>query len=212
MVYVLYLLLCLLAILIINVRYGMKTRKHLLISLLLIFAVAIFINGCSENSVSNPGDPAQSVGIYVDDIQWVAAKPEFVSKLTSLKKSVIDGKMITPAAGGRVGGKSTYNNAVEFPPNAVKENTYVTVEVECNDDGIVWVEFLPSGSFEELVEITLSWEHLDIDTPSIADLNIYFSQDNGNYWFLVDSGTMIDYEAKTITFKIDHFTRFGWGI
>ena len=210
MVHVLYPFRSLLTI--INVRYGMKVRTNLLICILLIFVVAVFINGCSENSVSNPGEPAQSVGIHVDDIQWVSAKPEFTSKITALKKFVSDGKLITAADGGVVGGVSTLNNMVEFPANAVSEDTYVTVEVKYNKNGIFYVEFLPSGTFNEFVDVTLSWDYLDIDAPSIEALNIYFSQDDGAYWFLLDSGATIDYDAKTVTFKIDHFTRFGWGI
>ncbi|MBU1875103.1 hypothetical protein KJ688_15450 [bacterium] len=190
----------------------MKARTHLLIGLLLIFAVAVFINGCSENSVSNPGDPAQSVGIHVDDIQWVSATPEFTSKMTALKKFVVDGKLITTASGGVVGGASTLNNMVEFPANAVSEDTYVTVEVKYNKNGIFYVEFLPSGTFNEFVNVTLSWDYLDIDAPSIEELNIYFSQDGGKYWFPIDTELFVNYELKTVAFKIDHFTRFGWGI
>ncbi len=190
----------------------MKRRTGLLLSLVLIFSVAIFINGCSENSVSSPNEPVESIGINVDDIQWVSAKPEFVSKLKSLKKSVIDGKLISVTEGGTVGGENTYNNSVVFPPGAVNEDTYVTVEVKYNKNGVVWVEFLPSGSFNEFVDMTLSWEYLDIDEPSIADLNIYFSHDDGEYWFLLDSEPVINYVNKTVTFKTNHFTRYGWGI
>ncbi|MBC8491818.1 MAG: hypothetical protein H8D42_04590 [Candidatus Marinimicrobia bacterium] len=190
----------------------MKWKTHLLFSLVLIFSVLIFINGCSENSVSNPSEPVESIGIHMDDIQWVSAKPEFVSQLKALKKSVIDGKLISVAEGGTVGGENTYNNSVVFPPGAFNEDTYVTVEVEYNKNGIVWVEFLPSGSFNEFVEATLSWEHLDIDELLIADLNIYFSQDDGEYWFNLDSEPVINYENKTVTYKTNHFTRYGWGI
>ena len=189
----------------------MKVKMNLAVSLLIIVA-AVFIIGCSESSVSGPEETAQAAGIYVDDIQWVSAKPEFITKMTALKKKVKEEKLITVVNGGAVGGEYTFNNSVMFPPNALTEDTKVSVEVKYNDKGIVYVEFLPSGSFNEFVEMTLSWEYLDIDEPSIADLNIYFSQDDGSYWFLLDSGATIDYDAKTVTFKIDHFTRFGWGI
>jgi len=189
----------------------MKARTSLLISILLIFVVAVFINGCSENSISNPGDPAKSVGIYVDDIQWVSAKPEFINKIMTLKKPVA-GQLITVAGGGVVGGENTFNNSVVFPANAVSEDTYVTVEVKYNSSGVIYVEFLPSGSFNEFVEVTLSWAYLNVDAVTIDDLNVYFSQDDGTYWFCLDSEASLYDEAKTVTFKIDHFTRFGWGI
>jgi len=190
----------------------MKTRTNLLICVLLVFAVAVFINSCSENSVSNPDDPSLSVGVHVDDIQWVSAKPEFTSKMTALKKFVVDGQLITAADGGVVGGANTLNNMVEFPANAVSEDTYITVEVKYNKNGIFYVEFLPSGTFNEFVDVTLSWDYLDIDASSVEDLTIYFSQDGGKYWFPIDTELVVNYENKTVTFKIDHFTRFGWGI
>jgi len=132
--------------------------------------------------------------------------------MTALKKFVSDGKLITAADGGVVGGANTLNNKVEFPANAVEEDTYVTVKVKYNKHGIFYVEFLPTGSFNEFVDVTLSWDYLDIDASSVENLTIYFSQDGGKYWFPIGTEPMVNYETKTVTFKINHFTRYSWGI
>lgn len=191
----------------------MKKKNQVAVIGLLVFAAALLIVGCSENSVSNPGDAAQASGIHVDDIQWIEAKPEFAEKFTALQKFVVDGKLITASEGGVVGGPQTFNNSVNFPPNAVSEDTYVTVQVKQNRQKLFYVEFLPSGNFNELVEVTLSWAHLDLEDENVIEnLTVYYNQDNGNFWFPVDSEILIDYDHKTATFKIDHFTRYGWGI
>ena len=194
----------------------MKQRTHLLLSLVLIFSVAIFINGCSENSVSNPNEPVESIGIHVDDIRWIPVKTEVLEKLNALSKIGTAGKMITPQNGGVVGGHITLDNKVEIPPYAVKEKTYVTVKVLCiegKQQTGVGVEFLPSMTFEKDVEVTLSWAFLDLEDGEEFKFNIYFSDDGGYVWFPLDKTKLfIDYDKKTVTFKTKHFTRYGWGI
>ncbi len=194
----------------------MKRGTYLLLSLVLIFSVAVFINGCSENSVSNPNEPVESIGIHVDDIQWIPVKTEVLEKLKALAKTGMTGKMITPDVGGIVGGNMTFENKVELPPYAVEENTFVTVEVLCIEDKkqtSAGVEFLPSMTFEKDVEVTLSWAFLDLEDGEEFKFNIYFSEDGGYVWFPLDKDkVVIDYDEKTVTFKTDHFTRYGWGI
>jgi hypothetical protein len=192
----------------------MKRRTGLLFSLVLIFSVAIFINGCSENSLSNPNEPVESIGIHADDIQWIPAKPEVMEKLNALAKIGKTGKMIIPENGGIVGGHMTLDNKVEIPPDAVKEKIYVTVEVLCiegKQQTGMGVEFLPSMYFEKDVEVTLSWAFLDLGDSEEFEFNIYFSDDGGYVWFLLETEMIIDYDKKTVTFKTDHFSRYGWG-
>jgi len=189
----------------------MRKKINLAISLLLIFIVAIGINSCSENAISNPNEPAESVGITFDDIQWVQAQPEFLEKFNTLNKKVVDGALITAAEGGTVGGYKTYHNSVSIPAGAVTEDTYVTVEVKSQSrKGIIYVEFLPSGSFNVPVEVTMSWAALNIDKDDVENLSIYYSQD-GDAWFLIDSNLVVNWRDRTCTFEVDHFTRFGWG-
>jgi len=193
----------------------MKRRTGLLFSLVLIFSVAIFINGCSENSVSNPSEPIESIGFHVDDIQWIPAKPEVMDKLNALSKTGMTGKMITPKDGGVVGGNITLDNKVKISPYAVEENTFVTVEVLCVEGKTqsgMGVEFLPSMMFEKDVEVTLSWAFLDLEDGEEFEYNIYFSEDGGYIWFPLETEMIVDYDKKTVTFKTDHFSRYGWGI
>jgi len=193
----------------------MKRETCLLLSLVLIFSVAVFINGCSENSISSPNEPVESIGIHVDDIQWIPVKTEVMEKLKALAKTGMTGKMIQPDVGGIVGGNITLENKVEIPPRAIKEKVFVTVEVLCIEDKkqtSAGVEFLPPMDFEKDVTITLSWAFLDLEDGEEPEFNIYFSEDGGYVWFPLEKTKMvIDYDEKTVTFKTDHFTRYGWG-
>jgi len=194
----------------------MKRETCLLLSLVLIFSVAVFINGCSENSISSPNEPVESIGIHVDDIQWIPVKTEVMEKLKALAKTGMTGKMIQPDGGGIVGGNITLENKVIIPPYAVEEKTFVTVEVLCIEDKkqtSAGVEFLPPMDFEKDVTITLSWAFLDLEDSEEFEFNIYFSEDDGYVWFpLEKTKLVIDYDEKTVTFKSDHFSRYGWGI
>jgi hypothetical protein len=194
-----------------NVRYEMKRTLILTISTLLVFTVAIGISSCSENSISNPVDPAASIGIPADEIQWVQAKPEVVKKFAALERKVWDGAMITAAEGGTVGGWYTWNNSANFPAGAVSEDTYVTVEVKYMWKwGVLYVELLPSGTFNVPVEVTMSWDCLHVNWMNVQNLKIYYSQ-NGKEWFEIEGDISINYMNRTCTFETLHFTRFGWG-
>ena len=70
------------------------------------------------------------------------------------------------------------------------------------------MEFLPGTDFEAPVQITLSFEYLNLSDQQIEDLYIYFSQD-GNFWYPID-GFEINDENETISFWIDHFTVYAW--
>jgi hypothetical protein len=186
-------------------------KINLLIGVFLLIVGSVIWIGCGEKLTSSLNEPEITGGIPAEDVQWVPAKADFVNQVNALGKKVFDCAMITPKWGGVVGGKGTYNNMVVFPPNAVDRFTWVTVKVVMDRNNVA-VEFLPSGSFNEYVEVTLSYAHLDIDEDIESLLKVYFSQDDGSHWNLVDSQVTFDHENKTATFLTDHFTRYGWGI
>lgn len=188
----------------------MKIIK-LLISLTLLVTISGFWIGCGEQMTSSPTEPEFSDGIPVADIQWVPAKADFISQVKALEKKAFDGSIITPRWGGIVGGWKTYNNKAVFPPYAVYRKTWVTVEVITVNNNVE-VEFLPSGSFNQNIQVTLSYAHLEISGDIESFLKVYYSQDDGEHWNLVDSQVTFDYENKTATFQTNHFTRYGWGI
>ena len=192
----------------------MKIRKYFLIILFpLALGLLLFI-GCSKESVTGPGNQEANLsitqGIPADQINWISWKPEVKEQIDALAKSGFTGKMITQS-GGTVGGNMTFGNKVEIPAGAVPSNTYITVEVLCVEDDEQCgngIEFLPSMQFLSDITITLSWAYLDIDDISGSD--IYFSENSGSTWFLTEN-IEFDYQNETISFYIDHFTRFAWG-
>jgi len=186
-------------------------KIKLLISLALIITLSGLWIGCGEKLTSSLDEAEITDGTPTADIQWVPAQADFIDQVNALGKRAFDGSIITPRWGGVVGGWRTFNNKAVFPPNAVDRRTWVTVGVII-DNNNVEVEFLPSGSFNEYIEVTLSYAHLDISGDIESYLKVYFSQDDGNHWNLVDSPLTFNYRNKTVTFLTDHFTRYSWGI
>ena len=163
-------------------------------------------------------DPAQSKAVPTEEIQWIGWSPEVQPEMEGIGKIGFACKMITPQAGGVVGGTKTLENKVEFPKGAVDDNTFVTVEVLCLDGREqcgAGVEFLPNGHFKKPVTITLSWEYLEILTDADADqFKIYYSEDADDaVWYQLDAAYIeVDYENKLVIFQADHFTRYQWGL
>ena len=75
------------------------------------------------------------------------------------------------------------------------------------------VEFLPSRQYDADLTITLYYGFLKTKKKNAGsfDLQPYFSEDQGETWFPVENYTIHPF-TKTITFDIDHFTQYGWGL
>jgi len=179
--------------------------KHVAGSLFIL----LLLFGCSENPIL--GVPSQPAGIPTDQMSFVQWTPEMVSLLQSTARQGLASHIILPGVGGTVGGNQTYGNSVYIPGDAISEATEFSVEVLCVDSHQqcgAGVEFLPGTDFEAPVQITLSFEYLNLSDQQIEDLYIYFSQD-GNFWYPID-GFEINDENEIISFWIDHFTVFAW--
>ncbi|MCK4689894.1 MAG: hypothetical protein KAT41_06335 [Candidatus Marinimicrobia bacterium] len=194
----------------------MSSKRITLVGLFVLTIVIVVLTSCSTDPLTAPKDQSAGLsinqGIPADQINWISWKPEVKEQIDALAKSGLAGKMITHS-GGTVGGNITFGNTVEIPAGAVQSNTYITVEVlhvDGNEYGAE-VEFLPSMVFSSDVLVTLSWAYLDVE--NISDLNVYYSEDGGETWFLVEDADIdIDYENKTLSVWVNHFTRYGWGL
>ena len=209
--------------------------KHRLINplrLSLLTAAGLWIlTSCSDNSITGPpgfplltqapGTPLKQ-GIPADQMKWVSWKPEIVEKLRMAAKSGTQSKSIDED-GGKIGGKKSLGNKVIIPEDALNEDyleytfgdeeVRISVVVNCVDKRTqcgAGVDFLPSMQFDKPVKVVLSWEFVDYQG---GDLNFsaYYSQDSGANWFEVEVAE-INYEKKTLTLYVDHFTRFAWSL
>lgn len=193
----------------------MKRRNSKLLCLSVVLVTILLLIGCGENPLNSPPELSREEGISVDEINWVTYKPEFEKQLKSLAKLGFTGKMVTSEAGGVVGGDNTFGNRVIIPPNAVDQNTYITVDVICIENGVqcgAGVEFLPNGQFNQEVTIEMSYAFLNITEDQLEEIQFYFNHDeDGRLWYPVDREITIDTEREVLSFKIDHFTRYGWG-
>ena len=185
----------------------------------------IVLNTCSENTITgNPAldpEPALTQGIPASEMTFVSWNREVKQKLTRLDKKGSQSRKIDED-GGKVGGKKTFGNKVKIPEGALDEDymeemfgdddVRITVKVNCVDGKEqcgAGVDFLPSMKFEKDVKVILSWEFLDWVEGEELDFLAYFSEDDGDTWYEVAVAD-VNYDKKTLSLYVDHFTRFAW--
>ena len=210
----------------------MKAKNFLVLILPISFLILIFFSACSENSPLNPVNQSINNGIPAEEINWVSWKPEVSDNISAklggpqaLAKKGLgwEEKIIKREKGGKVGGRSTFGNKVEIPKKAFPERKrLIRVEIACMDeDGVpcgAEVDFLPNQTFDKDVKVTLSWKYLDFDGDPEAlliywcDTTASFGKGEEDEWVLVLGPYTINYDNQTITFQIDHFTRYAWGL
>ncbi len=179
--------------------------------ILLITVIILFVTSCSDNPISTDMEFGQT-SFTSDEINWIPWKPEYLEKKNSLNRVYV-GRWIWAYYGGTVGGWNTFYNLVTIPPRALTRNTFVSVEVLhswwCHVQTAGGVEFLPNMQFRRPVTISLSYEYLDY-AGDHEDLAVYWSNDNGNSWNMIDEITFYP-NLEIATFETDHFTIFAWG-
>ena len=194
-------------------------NKKNMIPVCTVIVIGIFsLIGCGGDMLTAPGAEnenqtgvAEQRGIPTDRLNLVPLRPEIAEQLRVLGKKAYSLKQIQAHKGGTVGGEKTFGNKVEIPARALDENTWISVEVECFESnrqcGSI-VEFLPSMTFLADVTITLSFDVLDFDGDPDLLIVVWYDESTG-LWLEVDN-TIIDYEDKTVSIEVDHFTRYGW--
>ena len=123
-----------------------------------------------------------------------------------------DTDKIKSKKGGTVGSEDeTFGNTVYFEPYSFDEKKQkITVRATCMDNDnpcAAEIEFLPSQQFNKDVYITLSYEALGY-TGDPYELEIYWLQEDGSGGVIEEF--TVNEEDGTVSFWIDHFTRYGW--
>lgn len=181
-------------------------------TLFIILTSVFFMLGC-EKQLTSSAEVSLQQGIPTDQIRWIGWKPEVDRNFAVLSKKGHDGKMITPEKGGVVGSGKTFGNKVEIPVGAVNQNTFITVDIVRTEQGGAAVEFLPSMTFNKDVRITMSFASVNLSAKDVQEGNfkIYYSQDNVTWYPLDPSLIEVNLNDETVSFNINHFTRYGWG-
>ena len=198
----------------------MKKMKNL-IPIYSVMVIGIFsLIGCGSDMLTAPGAEnddqtavSTQIGVPIDQLKLVPLKPEIVEQLRVLGKKSFASKQIQSHKGGTVGGEKTFGNKVDIPAFALEEDTWISVELECADSnkqcGSI-VEFLPSMTFLADVTVTLSFDVLDFDgDPDLLKV-VWYNESTG-LWVEVDNA-LIDYDDKTVSVQVDHFTRYSWAL
>lgn len=192
-------------------------------SSLFVLAGVLVLTTCSDNSITGPPQfplmtqgPSTPLkqGIPADQMQWVSWKPEIVKKIKgTLAKAVVEGEMIEADEGGSV---ENGDNVFNIFPGCLARDTQILLKVQCEGDEEecgAGVEGLPNRfRFQKPIEVIMSWAGADVDYQG-GELNfkVYYSEDGGRTWHEVED-VAVDYDEETITFLIDHFTRFAWSL
>ena len=194
-------------------------KKKNMISIYCVMVIGIFsLIGCDSSMLTAPGaeNEIQNVaafqrGIPTDQLNMVPLRPDITEQLRVLGKKAFSLKHIQAHNGGTVGGEKTFGNKVDIPAFALEDDTWISVEVECADSNEqcgATVEFLPSMTFLANVTVTLSFDALDFSgDPSL--LKVVWYDDSTGLWVEVDNA-IIDYDDKTVSVQVDHFTRYAW--
>lgn len=147
-----------------------------------------------------------------------------------------DCRVIIRKEGGKVGnGRLTSLNKVKIPANAlhkkgkfgVGKEANVSVELISPEDedlsfflGVEFTVYRSLGKksgeafahyeFRKDVRITLSYAQLDLDgVEDPTTLSIYWQDSVGDGWLLLED-LSFNPKRKTVSFWVDHFTRYGW--
>ena len=201
----------------------MRRVLSLNLGLLIITSLLLFSIACDYAATTAPESAKASASITADksiaDIKFRTWSPATMEKLRApaLYKDDDDDengsetKKIKAKKGGTVGGDDTFDNTVEFPPYAFeKKKQRITVRATCMDNDnpcAAEIEFLPSQKFLKDVLITLSFEALGYEGDPYA-LEIYWLQEDGSGGLITEF--TVDEDEGTVSFYIDHFTRYGW--
>lgn len=193
----------------------MKRRLIKEVLAIALGAVLVF-GGCSKSLMEpeNVNSTSAMKGTYQEeDVQWLTWNQEVQSEVRNLAKKGSASKVIKWEKGGKVGGGKTFGNSVNIPPNALTEDTRISVQVNCvekNRPCSAEVEFLPNIDFKLDVTITLSYKFLKFDGDP-QNLSIFWF-DNDNYDWVKVENAVLNEKKQTITVLVDHFTRYAWAL
>ena len=204
----------------------MRDLLRLQIMVFLLFSVA-----CDNAATTAPESPKASASIAgkamsLADVRFRTWRPSVMEKLrpsSSIKddgdprlptkggRKATDTKNVTARKGGKVGGVKTFGNMVKFPPGAIDEKKQkITVKATCmgkKNPCSAEIEFLPSQTFLKDVEITLSYRALGYEGDPY-ELEISWLQEDGTGGIVTEF--TVDEKEGTVSFYVDHFTRYGW--
>ena len=194
-----------------------KTSRLLLplMAVALLFSVACDYAGTTAPDAAKASAPEAGEVNSLSDVNFAKWSPATMDKMIAqLNKGQDPGtktKKIKAKKGGKVGGKRTFGNYVYFEPYSFDDKKQkITVRATCMDNDnpcAAEIEFLPSQKFNKDVHITLSYEALGY-TGDPYELVIYWLQEDGSGGIVTEFE--VDEEAGTVSFWIDHFTRYGW--
>jgi predicted small lipoprotein YifL len=186
--------------------------KNLINSLVTVLLVStLFITGCKE-TISPVAPVDQSITQTIQDKNTPPPGVTFLRAITNPKTNSINAIVtasatLDPEVGGVVGGTETFGNYVLIPPYTFNETTTFTVTAA--DEEFTWVEFGPSMQFNGNVFITLDFSRFGLTKKEAKKLKVYYFNEENGQWKKVKGP--YHYTETSVSFRSNHFSRYGWG-
>jgi hypothetical protein len=180
-----------------------------ILTVFMTLATIIFLCNACEKTSPVSADP---LGYQYMDQEFLTKKPAQEDSYTYPiwgkmnfynKKGVWQGGTIILSNGS----KFTVETGALTPPHPLASSVYVSIRADFDSlkNEIVF-SFTPSGCvFSPPAELIFDYNDLGID---IATLN--YIDENGEY--ILQTPDHIDYQKRTITIYIDHFSRYAIGM
>ena len=161
--------------------------------LVAVFVIAL-LAGCSESPLSTSVEPQSDL---------LTRSPEAKAIAGLASSSMYTEQVITAAGGGRI---ELLDVVLEIPAGAVSNDT--TFSIEIPDVNVFYNEFGTSGLvFNVPVKVTMSYRDAQLDGVDESTIRIAWLNEATGEFEDVD-GT-VDYENKTITAELEHFSAYG---
>jgi len=176
------------------------------ILLTLAMTVLLFTSCNNESPVAAYSDEQQTAAQ-----EWLAKPPQEESYTYPIwgkanfynKKGVWQGGTIELSNGS----KFTVEDGALTPPVPLASSVYVSIRADFDSvNQQIIFSFTPSGCvFSPPAELILDYNDLGIDIATL-----YYIDNDGNY--IRQSPDHIDFQRRTITIYIDHFSRYAIGM
>ena len=179
----------------------------------LILMFSLFLFSCSENSVTNPENPAKQLLKLPSSIAKSNGETEF---LRSKEINGVNGDTINFSFPYEsISGKTvTISGVLEIPKGAFDYSTTFILEVD-KEEAVI--KFSPSPSFfDKALRLNLFYEGLNLNPIEEEDVDFYYINEKEKTLEPIESKIKIFEKDKgelgIIEAEIWHFSRFGWYI
>ncbi|MBD3335220.1 MAG: hypothetical protein GF355_06860 [Candidatus Eisenbacteria bacterium] len=174
--------------------------------LVVLMGLAAFVVGCGEDAMTTPEESATPEFARVIEEPGAAGGDAGLGRdCLAERMSDIGYKVIYP----RMGGELTVGRfTVTIPAGALPAPALLRIQDLTVEEGMLITEIGPHG-LQFLTPVILTMDLEGTSLEDAEDATIYWYDPEEEAW--VDMGGTYDPQTKTVSAKLDHFSRYGGG-